>query len=60
MRRYLPYIAIVWGAAVLIHAFHTGIKGSGSYAAGGYVAVLFAVALVIAGVRGLTKPKRRR
>lgn len=60
MRRYLPLIAVIWGAAVVLYALSKGISGNGSYAAGQFVGLLFGVALVIAGGRVLMKPKRRR
>ena len=54
MRRYLPFIAIVWGVAVLLYGVSKGISG-GAYGAGQVVALLFGVALVVAGVRELKK-----
>ena len=60
IRRYLPYIAVIWGAAIIIRAADKGIAASGSYGAGQFVAVLFAVALVVAGVRELRKTRRHR
>ncbi len=54
MRRYLPFIAIAWGAAILLFGVIKGISG-GSYGAGQLVAVLFGVALVVAGVRALRR-----
>lgn len=54
MRRYLPFIAVLWGAAILLFGIIKGISG-GSYGAGQLVALLFGVALVVAGVRELKK-----
>jgi predicted phage tail protein len=61
MRRYLPYIGVVWGAAIILHAAINGFafSGSGSYRAGSFLAFLFGVAMVLAGGRELTKTKRR-
>ena len=55
MRRFLPYIAVVWAAAILLFGIIKGVSGSGSYGAGQVAALLFGFALVLAGVRELTK-----
>lgn len=55
IRRFLPFIAVVWGAAILAFGIIKGISGSGSYGAGQITALLFGVALVLAGIRELKK-----
>jgi hypothetical protein len=57
MRRYLPYIAFIWGAAIVLHAAINGFafSGNGSYRAGSFLAFLLGVAMVLAGGRELTK-----
>jgi hypothetical protein len=61
MRRYLPYVAVVWGAAIILHAAINGFafSGNGSYRAGSFLAFLFGAAMVLAGGRELTKTRRR-
>jgi hypothetical protein len=61
MRRYLPFIALIWGAAIILHAGVKGFafSGNGSYGAGSFLAFLLGVAMVLAGGRELTKTKRR-
>ena len=53
MRRFLPYVAVVWGAAIGVFGFITGLSGSGSYGAGQFVALLVGVALFAGGIRAL-------
>ena len=62
MRRYLPYIGVVWGAAIILHAAINGFafSGNGPYRAGSFLAFLLGVAMLLAGGRELTKPKRRQ
>jgi hypothetical protein len=62
IRRYLPYIGVIWGAAIILHATINGFafSGNGSYRAGSLLAFLLAIAMVLAGGRELTKPKRRQ
>ena len=61
MRRYLPFIAVIWGAAIILHAAINGFAfpGNGSHRAGSFLAFLFGVAMVLAGGRELTKTKPR-
>jgi hypothetical protein len=46
MRRYLPYIGVVWGASIVIYAVTKG---------GSFGALLVGVAMVLAGGHELTK-----
>jgi hypothetical protein len=50
MRRYLPYVGVVWGAAIVVYAVAKG---------GSFLALLFGVAMVLAGGHELTKTRRR-
>jgi hypothetical protein len=61
MRRYLPYIGGIWGAAIILHAAIEGFafSGNGAYGAGSFLAFLLGVAMVLAGGRELAKTKRR-
>jgi hypothetical protein len=53
-------IALCWGLAVLIHHFAAApAAGSGAYGAGRSVGLLFALALGVAGGRGLFKEIQR-
>lgn len=60
MRRYLPYIGVVWGAAIILHAAVNGFafSGNGSYRAGSFLAFLLGVAMVLAGGHELTKRRQ--
>jgi hypothetical protein len=60
MRRYLPFIAFVWGAAIILHAAIHGFafSGNGSHGAGAFPAFMLGVAMVLAGGRELTKTRR--
>jgi hypothetical protein len=62
MRRYLPYIGVVWGAAIVLHAAVNGFAFSenGSYRAGSFLAFLFGVAMVLAGGHELTTRRNSR
>ncbi len=51
MRRHLPLIVVVWGSAIVNYAV---IKD------GSFIALLFGVAMVLAGGHELTKKSRRR
>jgi hypothetical protein len=61
IRRYLPYIAFVWGAAIILHAGINGFafSGNGSYHAGSFLAFLLGVAIVLAGGHEITKRRHR-
>ena len=60
IRRYLPFVAVIWGAAIILHAATNGFafSGNGSYRAGSFLAFLFGVAMVLAGGSELTKSHR--
>lgn len=62
MRRYMPYIGVIWGAAIILHAAIHGFafSGNGSYRAGSFLAFLLGVAMLLAGGSELTKRHRRQ
>lgn len=54
----LGMIGVVWGWVIVVYVAAKGVSRSGSYATGTFIGLAFGIALLIAGVRTLTKHRR--
>ena len=53
--RILPAIVAIWGALIVLRLFSEGTPEGGAYGAGGLIAGVFGLVMVVAGVRALLR-----